>query len=90
MEAKVENNEENRRAYRELVFTTEGLEKYISGTIMFEETTGHKTTDGRRFIDVLTKKGILCGIKVDKGQAPIMGCPGETFTKGLDDLHDMT
>jgi len=85
----VENNEENRRRYRELLFTTEGLEQHISGVIMFEETTMHKTTGGQGFCDLLRSKGILCGIKVDKGQAPIPGTDGETFTKGLDDLHDM-
>ena len=64
---KVENNEENRRRYRELLFTTEGLEKHISGVIMFEESTMHKTKDGKGFIDLLTEKGIVSGIKVDKG-----------------------
>lgn len=85
----VENNEENRRVYRELLFTTEGLEKYVCGVIMFEESTKHATKDGVNFIKLLNSKGIVAGIKVDKGQAPIPGCDGETFTKGLDDLTDM-
>ncbi len=85
----VENNEENRRVYRELLFTTEGLEKYICGVILFEESTKHATKDGVNFIKLLDSKGIVSGIKVDKGQAPIPGCDGETFTKGLDDLTDM-
>ena len=88
-DTKVENTEENRRVYRELLFTTEGLEKYISGVIMFEESTKHATKDGVPFIKLLNSKGIVAGIKVDKGQAPIPGTNGETFTKGLDDLIDM-
>ena len=62
----VENNEENRRKYRELLFTSEGIENYISGVIMFEETLYHKAADGTQFVDILTKKGIVPGIKVDK------------------------
>jgi len=56
-----------RRYYRELLFTTEGLEKYICGVIMFEESTEHCLKDGTKFIEHLTSKGILSGIKVDKG-----------------------
>lgn len=63
----VENNEENRRRYRELLFTTPGLEKHISGVILFEETCTHSTKDNVRFIDLLLSKGIVPGIKVDKG-----------------------
>eukprot|EP01006_Ploeotia_vitrea_P050759 TRINITY_DN67494_c0_g1_i1.p1 TRINITY_DN67494_c0_g1~~TRINITY_DN67494_c0_g1_i1.p1 ORF type:complete len:107 (+),score=6.08 TRINITY_DN67494_c0_g1_i1:34-354(+) len=63
----VENNEENRRKYRELLFTTEGLENYISGVIMFTETCFHATSDGKNFIKLLNEKGIVAGIKVDKG-----------------------
>jgi len=85
----VENNEENRRRYRELLFTTEGLEKHISGVILFEESTMHTTKDGKNFVKLLNEKGIVAGIKVDKGQAPLPLSPGETFTKGLDDLTDM-
>jgi len=85
----VDNTEENRRVYRELLFTTEGLEKYISGVIMFEESTMHETADGVNFCKLLIDKGIIPGIKVDKGQDPIPGCPNETFTKGLDDLSAM-
>ncbi len=61
----VENNEENRRAYRELLFTSEGIENYISGVIMFEETLDQKTADGKNLVELLQSKGILPGIKVD-------------------------
>lgn len=83
---KVENTEENRRAYRELLFTSEGIEKYISGVIMFDETVYQKTKDGVRFTELLKQKGILPGIKVDCGTVPILGTNGETFTQGLDNL----
>lgn len=61
----VENNEANRRAYRELLFTTEHLENYISGVILYSETAKQSTQCGKRFIDVLASKGIVSGIKVD-------------------------
>jgi fructose-bisphosphate aldolase class I len=82
----VENNEENRRAYRELLFTSEGIENYISGIILYEETLYQKTKDGELFVDLLKKKGILTGIKVDKGTVVIGGTNNETATQGLDDL----
>lgn len=85
----VENNEENRRAYRELLITSEGIEKYISGMIMFEESLDHKCEDGTPFVELLQKKGIYIGIKVDKGPKPIPGGrPNETFTQGLDGLAE--
>lgn len=83
---KVENTEEHRRAYRELLFTSEGIEKYISGVILFDETVYQKTKDGKRFTELLKEKGILPGIKVDSGTIPILGTNGETFTQGLDNL----
>lgn len=83
----IENTEENRRAYRELLFTPEGLEKHISGVILFEETCRQSTKDGVNFVDLLKKKGIVPGIKLDKGLVPIMGTEGEEATQGLDDLH---
>jgi len=83
----VENNRENRMKYRKLLFETKGLGEYISGCICFEETLAEKTPDGTPFVDLLKKEGIVPGIKVDKGQAPIMGAaPGETSTQGLDGL----
>jgi fructose-bisphosphate aldolase class I len=82
---KVENTEENRRSYRELLFTAPDVEKYLSGVIMYDETFYQKTKDGVLFRDLLTKRGILPGIKVDKGTVPLLGGE-ETSTQGLDDL----
>lgn len=77
----VENNEDNRRKYRELLFTTEGLEDNISGVIMFEETLYQSSADGRQFVDILRAKGIIPGIKVDKGIKPLSGTNGECVTQ---------
>eukprot|EP01039_Chlorochromonas_danica_P007619 gene7619-8421_t len=82
----VENNEENRQKYRQLLFTTEGLEQYISGVILFEETLYQKADDGTPFVDILKAKGIIPGIKVDKGIKPLAGTNGECVTQGMDDL----
>lgn len=82
----VENIEENRRSYRELLFTTPGLEENISGVICFEETLYQKTSDGIAFVDVMKAKGIIPGIKVDKGVQPLFGTNGETVTQGITDL----
>ncbi len=82
------STEVNRRAYRELLFTTEGIEKYISGVILFDETIKDKTNDGIPFPEVLTKKGIMPGIKVDEGMEDMAGYPGDKLTKGIDGLSD--
>ena len=82
----VENNEENRRKYRQILFTSEGVEEYISGVIMFEETLYHKSDDGTQFVDILNKKGIVPGIKVDKGTRALPYKPNELYTQGLTDL----
>jgi len=82
----VENNEENRRKYRQLLFATEGLEEFISGVILYDETLGQKTDDGRLFIDVLRSRGMLGGIKVDLGVKPLPGTNGECVTQGMDNL----
>mmetsp|Transcript_68885 Transcript_68885/g.190692 ORF Transcript_68885/g.190692 Transcript_68885/m.190692 type:complete len:358 (-) Transcript_68885:271-1344(-) len=82
----VENNEENRRFYREMLFSTPGLGEYISGAICFEETLFHKAADGTPFCELLKKQGIVPGIKVDKGVVPLPGTDGETVTQGIDDL----
>ena len=82
----VENNEENRRKYRELLFTASGIEESISGVILFEETLYQKTSDGTPFVDILHSKGIIPGIKVDKGVKPLFGTNGEVVTQGIDDL----
>ncbi len=82
----VPTTEETRRAYREMLFTTEGLEAYVSGVILFEETLGHKTAKGQPFVEVLRNKGILPGIKVDQGLVPLAEGSLEQTTKGLDGL----
>ena len=84
----VENNEENRRAYRELLFTSPDIEKYISGVIFFEETLDQSTKDGKNFVELLQDKNIQIGIKVDKGVVIIGGTHDETATQGLDKLGD--
>ena len=86
---KVENNEENRRQYRELLFTSDNeISQYISGVILFEETLYQKTSDGTRFVDILKSKGIIPGIKVDKGTVTLAGTNDETTTQGLDGLAE--
>jgi fructose-bisphosphate aldolase, class I len=80
--------EENRRAYRGLLFTTPGAEQFISGVILYDETTRQKTNDGVLFPDYLAGKGILPGIKVDAGAKNLALCPGEKVTEGLDGLRE--
>ncbi|HKU46810.1 MAG TPA: class I fructose-bisphosphate aldolase [Burkholderiales bacterium] len=82
----VECTEENRRAYRGLLFTTPGVEQFLSGVILFDETLRQKTNDGVPFPDYLAKKGIIPGIKVDAGAKDLPLCPGEKVTEGLDNL----
>jgi len=82
----VECTEENRRAYRDMLFTTQGLEEGINGVILFDETLRQKSADGTPFPELLAKKGILPGIKVDTGAKEMALCPGETVTEGLDNL----
>jgi len=84
----VESTEENRRAYRGLLFGTTGIEQYVSGVILFDETIRQKTSDGIPFPDFLAKKGIVPGIKVDKGAKDLALCPGEKVTEGLDGLRE--
>eukprot|EP00735_Rhodelphis_limneticus_P010727 TRINITY_DN354_c0_g1::TRINITY_DN354_c0_g1_i1::g.7473::m.7473 TRINITY_DN354_c0_g1::TRINITY_DN354_c0_g1_i1::g.7473 ORF type:complete len:372 (+),score=146.68,sp/O65581/ALFC5_ARATH/64.87/2e-158,Glycolytic/PF00274.14/3.2e-161 TRINITY_DN354_c0_g1_i1:48-1118(+) len=81
-----ENTEENRRRYRELLFTAPDVEKYISGVILFEETTKQKDSNGTPFLELLRSKNIIPGIKVDKGLIVIAGTSGEQATQGLDGL----
>jgi fructose-bisphosphate aldolase class I len=85
---KVENTEANRRAYRDMLFTTPGFEKYTSGVILFEETLFQNALDGTPFSKLLAAKGVLPGIKVDKGAKDLAGAPGETITEGLDGLRE--
>ena len=82
----VENGEENRRAYRDMLFTTKGIGDSISGVILYDETLRQKSADGTSFVELLNKNGVLPGIKVDAGAKPLPFCPGETVTEGLDNL----
>jgi fructose-bisphosphate aldolase class I len=82
----VESTEENRRAYREMLFTTPGLAEFVSGVILFDETIRQKTKDGVNFAEYLEKNGILPGIKVDAGAHDMALHPGEKVTEGLDGL----
>ena len=84
----VECNEENRRAYREMLFTTPGLSEYVSGVILFDETLRQKTKDGVNFAEYLKKNGIIPGIKVDAGAHDMALHPGEKVTEGLDKLAE--
>jgi fructose-bisphosphate aldolase class I len=83
----VENNEENRRAYRELLFRSK-LEDGISGVILFEETLYQNAADGTSFVDLLRSKNVVPGIKVDKGLVVLPGTKDENATTGLDGLGD--
>ena len=76
-------NEEMRRQYRELFLTAPDVEKYLSGVILFEETLGQSTGDGTPFSKLLSEKGIIPGIKVDKGTEPFDDSPDELITNGL-------
>ena len=82
----VENNHENRQAYRELLFTAPGIEEHISGVIMFDETVRDSCKDGKKFTELLRSRNIHCGIKVDTGLVEIGGTDAETATQGLDGL----
>jgi fructose-bisphosphate aldolase, class I len=85
---RVESTEATRRAYREMLFATSGMEKYISGVILYDETIRQSTGDGTPFPQVLANKGVIPGIKVDVGTADLAGFPGEKVTEGLDGLRD--
>ena len=80
--------EESRRSYRGLLFTTPGMEHFISGVILYDETLRQKTSDAVLFPDYLARKGVLPGIKVDTGAKSLALCPGEKVTEGLDGLRE--
>jgi fructose-bisphosphate aldolase class I len=82
------STEENRRAYRELLFTTLGASEFISGVILFDETIRQKAKDGASFPEVLSRQGIIPGIKVDKGAKSLAGFPGEKIAEGLTGLRE--
>jgi fructose-bisphosphate aldolase, class I len=84
----VENSEENRRAYRDLLLSAQGGEQYVSGVIFYEETLFQKSADGTPFPKLLAGRGIIPGIKVDKGTKPLAGAPNEVVTEGLDGLGE--
>jgi fructose-bisphosphate aldolase class I len=84
----VESTEESRRAYREMLFTTAGMEEHISGVILYDETIRQSSADGVPFPELLESKGVIPGIKVDKGAKPLAGSPEEKVTEGLDGLRE--
>ena len=84
----VESTEENRRAYRQLLFTTPGLGDHVSGVILYDETIRQSTDDGTPLTEVLEKAGVIPGIKVDTGAKPLALFEGETVTEGLDGLRE--
>jgi fructose-bisphosphate aldolase, class I len=83
----IESTEDNRRAYRDMLFSTEGVEDYISGVILFDETIRQSALDGTPFPKLLDSKGVIPGIKVDLGAKPLALADGETITEGLDGLR---
>ena len=84
----VESTEESRRAYREMLFTTPGMEKFVSGVILYDETIRQKAQGGRPLREVLSQKAVMPGIKVDTGAKHLAGFPGEQVTEGLDGLRE--
>ena len=78
----VESTEEARHSYRELLFTAPDVEQYISGVILFDGTTHQVDASGTPLVDVLTARGIIPGVKVDRGAKPLAGSPRETVTEG--------
>jgi len=84
----VESTEELRRAWRSLLVNTAGLGDYISGIILFEETLGQKTDEGKTIPEAAWAQKIVPGIKVDKGKVPLALSPGDLITLGLDGLAD--
>jgi len=83
----VDSTEANRNAYRDMLFTTSGMEEFISGVILFDETIRQSTVkDGTPFPEYLTNLNVIPGIKVDKGAHPLPGTEGEKVTEGLDGL----
>lgn len=84
----VENTEDNRRDYRATILSAEGLGEFISGVILYEETLGQSTSEGKRLAELAAGQGIVPGIKVDKGKGPLAGAPGDEITRGLDGLGD--
>jgi fructose-bisphosphate aldolase class I len=84
----IESTPESRRTYREMLFTATGIGAFISGVILQDETIHQRSSNGLALADVLSRQGILPGIKVDNGTRPLAGSPAETITEGLDGLGD--
>src|SRR3954453_18726899 len=84
----LESTRENRREFRGRLFTTPGVEEFISGVILFDETIRQKGHDGTPFPELLESKGMIPGIKVEKGAKPLAPADGETVTEGLDGLRE--
>ena len=84
----IESTEENRRCYREMFFSCEGMPEYVSGVILYDETIRQSANDGTPFPQYLKNLGIIPGIKVDTGAKDLAGHPGEKVTEGLDGLRD--
>src|SRR5687768_2206546 len=82
------STEENRRAYRDMLFTTPELERFVSGVILYDETIRQSSADGSPFAELLAGRGIIPGIKVDTGAKELAGAPGEKVTEGLDGLRE--
>ena len=83
-----ESTEDNRRAYREMLFTTKGAADFISGVILFDETIRQNAADGTPLVKILEDQGVIPGIKVDLGAKPLAAAAGETVTEGLDGLRE--
>lgn len=84
----VDNTEDNRRDYRELMFRAKDAMSYVSGVILYDETLWQNAADGTPLVDLITAAGSIPGIKVDEGVQPLPGFPGETVTVGLDRLAE--
>src|SRR5262249_20550835 len=84
----IESTEDNRRAYRDMLFTTEGSAEHVSGVILYDETIRQQALDGTLFPKLLEADGVIPGIKVDKGAKDLAGAPGEKITEGLDGLRE--
>jgi len=82
------STEDNRRAYRDLLFSTPELAEHISGAILFDETLRQIDSRGKPFPETLRKQGIIPGIKVDRGTKPLANFPGDKITEGLDGLRE--
>ncbi len=86
--AELPNQEGNRQDFREILFTAPGIEEYMSGVILYDSTIRENTDHGVPFVDILAARGIVPGIKVDKGPKPLPQFPNEVVTEGLDGLKE--